>query len=147
MATRYIWIDPAAEMRWLWISFGCELHKRFNITPLLLCRTEKDREFYLSQVPQDAKFEAVVLPDRYSMAMTGEGLPDIDDALTTLKSFERESGYSFMRDVALPDRQFSRAYVFGADMVAKSKSTARANHEIVWRVGARIVDFARELLV
>lgn len=145
MTKRYIWIDPAAEMRWLWIPFGCEMYKRFGATPLLLCRTEKDREYYMSQVPDGAPFEAVVLPDRYSMAMTGNGLPDIDGALSILKKFEKESGYCFMRDVALPDRQFSRTYVFGADKVAKSKSTARANHETVWRVGARIVESAQEL--
>lgn len=146
-SSRYLWITPATEVRWIWGPLGAELYRRHGLIPLFIVGTEQDRQYYLSKVPEGVPAEAVVAPDRYSLAFDTDGLPPLTRAIETLTEFEQDTGCCFARDVLLPDRQFARAYVFGGDKVARSKITARASQETVWRVGAVMVSFFRDLTV
>ncbi|MDW3206327.1 MAG: hypothetical protein R8L07_12395 [Alphaproteobacteria bacterium] len=122
-----------------------EVYKRRGIKPVLLCTTEKDAGYYRSQIAADVPAEVLVLPDRYSLIQAPEKLPSLQESMVALQKFERDTGYLFVRDMLLPDRQFARSFLVGADKIAKSKSTARATPELIWRVGGVLADFARRL--
>lgn len=145
MGDKTVWIIPAVELRWLWAPLGAVLYRRLGLKPVILCTTDKDAAFYRGALPDDVPADVVVLPDRYSLVRNPADLPSAEAAAKSLSAFEAETGYLFVRDMFLPDRQFARSFVFGADKVAKSKSTARATQDLVWRAGAAQIDFARDL--
>ncbi len=143
---KYVWITPATEVRWLWGKLASELYRRHKVIPLFIVGTEQDLKFYLSKVDEGVPAEGVVVPDRYMMAMESDALPPMDEALPALMKFEAETGCGFVREILMPDRQFARAFVFGGDMVASSKTTKRATHNIVWRVGGSMILFFQKLV-
>ncbi len=146
MSREFLWIlFPTSEVRWLWAPMAIELHRIFGWSPVFICNTKEDKDFYLSQIPQEVDATGVVPPDIYLNIVENSNLPSEPEALSILKRFESENSTTFVRNMLLPDRHLARSFVFGADMFASSIVSKTATQERSWRAAASVVDFADSL--
>ena len=144
-ATQYVWIQPATEFRWLWAPLAEAIYCELGLKPLFICTTSEDAEYYKSQYKGANGLVTAVMPDRYEMARTKIGLVESKSAIDIVKEFEEQKTTLFFRDLYLPDRQFARSFVTGADKVARSRATDFATHDVILRAGATILKFVDDL--
>lgn len=145
-ASRYFWLQPAAEFRWLWKPLAEHLSKRLNAKPVFLVPSEGDLKFYAEQFGRPFDGEIVVKPDIYSMAVSGSWPFGEAEARQVLSQFEREYDLVFNRDMLLPDRQLGRAYLTGADGLPRSRTSDAATPRAIVSAGAVTARFFEDLM-
>lgn len=144
--TRYFWLQPAAELRWLWKPLSEHLSKLLDAKPLFLVPSEGDRDFYAGQFGRAFDGEIVVKPDVYGMTVSGAWPFGGAEARRILGQFERNYGIVFPRDMLLPDRQLGRAYLTGADGLPRSRTSDAATPRAIVSAGAVTAQFFDDLL-
>ena len=143
---RYIWLQPVAQIRWLWKPLLEFLAQRLDATPLLLVSSAEDRTYYEKHLGRDFAGVIVVKPDVYAMTVDAKGPFSEDEAVRILAEFERQSDVLFIRDMLVPDRHLGRAYLHGAAGLPSSRISDRASPAAARIAGAVFVDFFASLM-
>jgi hypothetical protein len=143
---RYIWVQPATQVRWLWKPLIELVGQQIDATPLLLVNSPEDRDYYQKHLGRDFAGVIVIKPDIYSMTVNGEQPFSEDEAAGILADFERRYGVLFMRDMLVSDRHLGRAYLHGADGLPSSRTSERVTPGAILTAGAVYAKFFEDLL-
>lgn len=138
---RYIWVQPAAQIRWLWKPLLEFLGAQLDATPLLLVNSPEDRAYYEKHLGRGFQGEVVVKPDVYAMTVDAERPFSEAEAVRILAKFERQYDVLFVRDMLVPDRHLGRAFLRGADGLPSSRTSDRATPQAAMIAGAVSAEF------
>jgi len=143
--SKYIWILPDSNTRWIWTAFGQKLLKELQLPVIMLVRFNSDKEFFEKQFGNEFRCEIVVFDDPYMEVLYGkQNKYSNAENVEYLKQYELQNSVSIMRTMALSDRMLGHGFIISGKGHPKSQLSRTASLENLAKAYATSIRFVEK---